>query len=138
MRTLLLTLMLVFPGIGLLVSIYFGFDLKRFVATTPEIDSQSDLERFKQIVKKQMYGALGQFVILIIPTLLFLYGFFSRTLFFRDVAYLIVPSLVILAAGLYFKTLERRAQTLPIANPQLQPERDRVVEVWKHKPFPDW
>ena len=85
MRTVLLTLMIVFPVIGLLVSLYFGVTLQRFITTTPEIRSRDELERFKQVVKTQMYAALVQGVILIIPTLLLFYGFLSRTLVMLDI-----------------------------------------------------
>jgi hypothetical protein len=138
MRTVLLTLMITFPVIGLLVSLYFGVTLQRFITTTPEIRSRDELERFKQVVKTQMYAALAQGAILIIPTLLLFYGFLSRTLVMLDIVYLLIPSLILLGVAIYFKPIERQVQTLPVADPQLQQERDCVVDVWKHKPFPNW
>lgn len=137
MRSAIIIAMLLFPSIGLLLSVYFGYELKRYMKEVAEICSQQDFDRFKHIAKKQMYAALVQMVVLMTPIVLFLYGKFTNVLDYSDVVFLIVPSLVMIIVGLCGKKTEKLFQSLPVAD-ELRQEHDRVVHVWIHKAFPDW
>lgn len=138
-RTTILAIMLTCPVIGLILSLYFGSLLKKFLTTTPEIASTQDMERFKQLVKGQMYAALVQIAILSIPILVFAYGLWIKVLKPNtDILYMLVPSLVVLGAGMALKSVERNVQNVPTANEELTKERDRIVDIWLHQPFPNW
>ena len=54
-----------------------------------------------------------------------------------DVLYLIVPLAFVFCVGVYFKSIERRAQTLAVSE-EFREEYARVVYTWLHKPFPTW
>jgi len=138
-RTTILAIMLTCPVLGLIVSFYFGSLLKKFLTTTPAINSLQDIERFKQLVKGQMYAALVQIVILSIPIIVFAYGFWIKVLKPNtDILYMLVPSLVVLGAGMTLKSVERKVQNVPTATDELAKERDRIVDIWLHQPFPNW
>lgn len=138
-RTTILAIMLTCPTIGLILSLYFGSQLKRFLTHTPEIKSTQDIERFKQLVKGQMYAALAQIVILSIPILTFAYGLWIKELQPNtDILYMLAPSLIVLGAGMAMKGVEHKVQNVPTATEDLTKERDRVVDIWLHQPFPNW
>lgn len=138
-RTTILAIMLACPTIGLIFSLYFGSQLKRFLTSTPEIKSAQDMEQFKQLVKGQMYAALAQIVILSIPILVFVYGFWIKELKPNtDILYMLAPSLVVLGAGMAMKSVEHKVQNVPTKTEDLTKERDRIVDIWLHQPFPNW
>ena len=137
-RTHIIVIMLACPAIGLILAAYFGMRLRQFVRSTPELRSDSDLDAFKRLVKGQMYAALAQIVILSVPILIFAVGFWKKIVFTKDIVYLFVPSLMILAVGMLLKSVERNAQQVPAANEQLTQERDKIVDIWLHQPFPNW
>lgn len=137
-RTHVIVIMLACPTVGLILAAYFGMQLRQFVRSTPELRSNSDLDAFKRLVKGQMYAALAQIVILSIPILIFAVGFWKKIVFTKDIVYLFVPSLIILAVGMLLKSVERNAQQVPAVNEELKQERDRIVDIWLHQPFPNW
>jgi len=137
MRETLLGLLIALPGIGVLISTVLGLQLWRFVRARPGIETETDLLVFKRVVAGQMYGALAQIVVLGSPLVLFFYGIWAKVLAVRDVTYLILPSLVVLAVGLLFKRVEGRARRMQVAEP-LRQAYDHVVRVWFKKALPDW
>ena len=138
-RTTIFAIMLTCPAIGLILCLYFGSLLKRFLTNTPEIKSAQDMERFKQLVKGQMFAALAQIAVLSIPILVFVYGLWIKVLKPNtDILYMLVPSLVVLGAGMALKSVERNVQNVPTATDELTKERDRIVDIWLHQPFPNW
>lgn len=134
----LLLAMLALIGMGLLLSIVFGWQLKRFCDRTPEIRTGADLEAFKRVVAGQMYAALAQIVILLAPWVLFGYGFFTGKLAVNDALYLTLPYIAMGIGGLLMKRVEERAKRLPVSDPQLLEARDRVVHTWVKRALPDW
>ncbi len=138
-RTTIIAIMLTCPVIGLMLCVYFGGHLRRFLKETPQIKSPKDIERFEQLVKGQMYAALAQIVILSIPILVFAYGLFIKLLKPNtDILYMLAPSLIVLAAGMILKKTEHTVQHIPTANDELAKERDRIVEIWQHQALPNW
>lgn len=134
----LLLAMLALIGLGLALSVVFGWQLKRFCERTPEIRTGADLEAFKRVVAAQMYAALAQVVILLSPWVLFGYGFFTDKLVIGDVLYLTLPYIAVGIGGLLMKRVEERAKHLPVSDPQLLEARDRVVHTWVKRALPDW
>lgn len=138
MRTALLGGMVGCYTLGILLAVVFGNELRRFLAEVPEICSSPEMERFKRTVAHQMLGALVQMVVLLLPWALYGFGLVNKVLSFRDLPlFVVVPSVLLLAAGQAMKKLERRVQEMPCAQ-ELRPERERVVQTWKKKPLPDW
>lgn len=138
MRALFLALLIGFPALALALVGYATIALRRFAAATPRIATPADLARFKRVAARQMVLALVQIGLLGAPLLLYAAGGITGHIALRgDVGYLLVPSLLVLGAGLLAKRVERRVHQLP-ASAELQHERDRVVQVWLTRPLPDW
>ncbi len=134
----LVLVMMALIGLGLLLSVVFGWQLKRFCDRTPEIRTGADLEAFKRVVAGQMYAALAQIVILLAPWAVFGYGFFTGKLAIGDALYLTLPYIAVGIGGLLMKRVEERAKHLPVSDPQLEEARDRVVHTWVKRALPDW
>jgi len=138
MRLILIAIMVVAPAVGLIICIVFGQQLKKFLVEVREIKSSADIEYLKRIAARQMYAALVQIVVLSLPTITFFFGLTTHILRGVDLIFIIVPSLVILAAGKYYKSSETSVWTMPASDPVLAAERDRIVQVWRSKAVPDW
>ncbi len=138
MRTLLLTLMLVSPGLALVNAVIQGRGLKKFLNSTPELASSLDLEEFKRVTGRQMWAALAQAVLLLIAPACFFWGLMIHSLTPADFVWILLPSVVVILVARSFRSLELRAWSIPAANEYLTAERDRVVKVWRTKPIPDW
>lgn len=138
MRTLLLTLMLVSPGLALVNAVIQGRGLKKFLNSTPELASSLDLEEFKRVTGRQMWAALAQAVLLLIAPACFFWGLMIHSLTPADFVWILLPSVVVILVARSFRSLELRVWSIPAANEYLTAERDRVVKVWRTKPIPDW
>ena len=63
-RTILIIFILSFTTAGILNSLYFGLELKRYVSRTQVLDSSLAILRYKKMVANQMRAALVQIVLL--------------------------------------------------------------------------
>lgn len=103
------------------------------------IDTRQDLEAFKTLAKTNMYGAWVAMVVAGLPIALFVYGLMRGLLGGSPARFLLMlPMSVVLLFTKKMKQNEQLAQNLPVTDPILKKERDRVVDVWMHKAFPDW
>ncbi len=136
--SLIVTLLAGLPSLSLLSGIVLMTELKRFMAGTPGIETEQDLEHFKKIVKHQMYAALLQIVLLGAPVFLFSYGIQKGILEFGDILFVIVPNSIVIALGLSLKKLEKKGQSISASTPELRSEVDSVVYFWKKKALPGW
>ncbi len=137
-RTIYLLLMVALPAIGVLNAFWFGNELKSFIASTPKLASSRDMEEFKTVVAHQMYAALAQIVLLATPPILYFAGLFQGVLRPSDIVFILVPSMVILAVAAIYRGGEARAKTMPATDPELERQRDAIVQTWMRKPWPDW
>lgn len=138
-RSTLITLMVLFPALGILNMIFHNFKLRRFNKEVPQIEKRMHLERLKKEAKAQMYAALVQIVVLGLPFVFFLYGIWKGRLSFGDVfLYGILPSVASIIVGQACKGTEKISKSQFVEDPQLRKERDEVVYTWDHKAFPDW
>lgn len=138
MREALISVMLVLPFFAICNSIVTGNGILHFVRNTPAISTWQHMESFKSMVAKQMYSALVQILLLIVPVPVFVAGVMMGALNTIECLYFILPpSLVVLGVGLLYKKLEHRAQTLPVSD-EFSAEYQRVIEVWMKKPLPKW
>jgi hypothetical protein len=138
MRQTLLLLILLLPALGILNAVWFGSELARFAREVLRLESSADVERFKEVVARQMYAALVQIVILAAPPILFFVGIVRRELFPADVLAIIVPAGVVIAVAALYKKVEQRVRAIPAADPELERQRDAVIHTWLKKPLPDW
>jgi hypothetical protein len=138
MRSTYTLLMLLFPALAIVNSWWFGRELKAFVDATPAIASTADLERMKAVVKRQMIAALAQILLLAAGPAVYALGLYRHLLRPADVVFVIVPSALVLAAGVALKRVEAAARSLHTPDDELRRQRDAIVATWLKKPLPDW
>jgi protein-S-isoprenylcysteine O-methyltransferase Ste14 len=137
-RTILIIFILGFTTAGILNSLYFGLELKRYVARTQVLDSSLAILRYKKMVANQMRAALVQIVLLATPVIAFVAGMMLEWFHGTDLFIVIIPSLVIVAIALYFRGWEMMARSIPATDPEIEEERDAIVRTWLRKALPDW
>ncbi len=130
--------MLGLPALAVVNAFWFGTELKNFLSSTPRLESSHDLERFKTVVAHQMYAALIQIVLLATPPIVFFFGIFRGVLNPSDLLYIIGPSAVILIVAAMYRGHEKRAKSIPTADPGLEQQRDAIIHTWMRRPWPDW
>ncbi len=130
--------MLGLPALAVVNAFWFGTELKNFLSSTPRLESSHDLERFKTVVAHQMYAALIQIVLLATPPIVFFFGIFRGVLNPSDLLYIIGPSAVILIVAAMYRGHEKRAKSIPTADPELEQQRDAIIHTWMRRPWPDW
>jgi hypothetical protein len=138
MRDVFIFLLVFFPGLGIVNAFWFGRELADFLVKYDGLRSDQDMLAYKRVVGRQMYAALVQIVLLLMPTLLFFTGFFSGVLKVLDLVFVVVPSVLVIVVGMRYKRLEEPMKAILAATPELENERDDVVATWLKKPFPDW
>lgn len=111
--------------------------MKAFLRDIPAIDSHGNLVRLKRLVGFQMYGALLQTFLLVVPFGLFFLGVYLNALSTSDVRYAIVASAVSLLAGLYVKSVEAEVKGMSVAE-EFRHEYAEIIDVWMNKVFPTW
>ena len=114
-----------------------GNELKRFVIEVPELRTAEHLRRFKGMVARNMYAALGQIILFIIPWVCYFVGITRQVLVGGEVLIILVLSVANFIVGQRLKKTEDAVRALPV-DEELKAERDRVVKTWEKKPFPDW
>jgi hypothetical protein len=137
-RTLAIIALLGFPALAAVNAVYFGSELKRFVQATPRLASTRDLERFKVVVAHQMYAALAQIVLLVVPIVVFFAGMMFEFLEPSDLAFVIAPAVVIIIIAAGYRGWESRAKAIPTDDPELADAHQKIVHTWLRKPFPNW
>lgn len=138
MRQTYLLIILILPAVAILNSWFFGSELQRFTRAVRTISSTAEIEQFKAVVARQMYGALVQIVLLAVPPIVFFVGIVRGVLGPGDLVFVIVPSLVVIAVAVVYKRVEKEAQSIPVADDELRRQRDMIIHTWLKKPLPDW
>jgi hypothetical protein len=138
LHTVFIALIVAFPILALVNVVYFGLELRSFLARTATLESSLDLLRYRKVVGHQMYAALAQIGLLLAPLLVFIVGILLDVLEASDIVFVIAPALVIIVVAVVFRGWEQHAKTIPAADPELEAQRDAVVRTWMRKPFPDW
>jgi hypothetical protein len=139
MRQWLIFALLMPPVATVLMMVLLRPSLKRFQRTVPLIRTPVDLSSLKKLVTVQMYAALIALALMAVPTLVWIYGHFVEGhLGWPDLLlFVFVPIVIwqVVAGKLSGPAKEVRAIS---AVPELQAERDHVVDVWLNRVFPDW
>jgi hypothetical protein len=137
-RTLLILGILGFATAGIANSIWFGLDLKRYSERTQILATRLDMLRFKKVVARQMYAALIQAVLLIVPLVIFFTGVSFEILNPSEILLVIVPSVIMIFVAVFSRRWEYRVKTIAAADPEIEEQRDAIVRTWLRKPWPDW
>ena len=132
---LILVYLIVYAWI-LISSLWAIVHTKGFLDTTPSIQDEQSLDRFKAVARLSMrlaiIGMAACVIGVIVGILLILrYGFLA-------LAGVLLVNGVLLGLGLYLRGLEKRARSLPAASDYLAEQHKRISETWVKKPFPDF
>jgi hypothetical protein len=138
MRSLFIIVVLVLQAAAAVNSVVHGTRLMQYVKKTRYLRTEQDLDRFKTVVARQMYAAVVQMGLLILPLVFYLVGVFTGILYPTDLPMIIVPAALILVLGYVFKKVEVAARNIPALNLRIEKQRDLIAATWKKKALPDW
>jgi uncharacterized membrane protein len=126
------------PMVTIIMQIVVMHSHHVFLRAIPELRDPTDMIAFKRLAAANMYLALVAIVLQVVLLAVWIVGVLTKNLPLASIFLTFIPFLAMLALGLAAKQMEQRIQTMPAPDPALAAERDRVVETWKHRPFPDW
>ena len=138
MHYIFLTTIIVLQLTGLIYCIIFIRKFTDFLNLVDSLKNKIDMEKFKKLVKENMYAALLNLVFLGSSWIIYFIGFFLKILGIIDFIFILIPAVLIVLFSLKLKSLEKMVQKLPADNPVLEEESNMIVDIWLHKPFPNW
>ena len=122
-----------------LANLAFGVsDIKKFLKYHSSISSTMDLGHFKKMVRKQMYMALAQIVILGAMAVLSVVGILIGRISNTQFILVLLMDGIIWFTGKMSKSLEKRAQNLKVEALEHRAEYTSICATWVRKPFPDF
>jgi hypothetical protein len=142
MRTTLLTIMVALPALAAIFMIVGTITYRRFRRNVPELRSRDDLRRLRSLAKLHMYLAL-----LVHPYVLFggvIVTWLIGRLVVKELGWVdlllfgVLPLIVPVVIAVKGESPARMAKSMPASNATLASERDRIVDVWLNRLFPDW
>jgi hypothetical protein len=140
MEAILTMAALVFCVLGFLVTaVVVGIDMTRFLARTPELRTEADMDAYRGLVGRNMLAALVALLFGIPALILLGVAFYMEYVDWciLSLAAMLTTALS-LATSLWTKSLEKRLKNIPTADEDMDAERDHIVEVWHKRMLPDW
>lgn len=112
--------------------------VKRFMTIHKRISTMMELTRFKRMVRKQMFQALIQIILLGAMGTLSFVGILIGSI--DTIQFLVVLAMngIIVYAGNQGKSIEKRARDLPVDDLELRTEYGNICRTWRLKAFPDF
>ncbi|MFH1459612.1 MAG: hypothetical protein ABIG64_04490 [Candidatus Omnitrophota bacterium] len=139
----LIFIILFFSLVGLGLAVY-NITVKKsqeFLAKYSQLDSKNSFDEFKKIIAWQMYVFFPVLIFLTTPLILLIYVFVQGILTFNnDFIVLIIFISVyvyVFKKSKRYKQLEDKLKNIQV-QPDLLKQKDRLINTWLHKPFPDW
>lgn len=123
-------------GIAAALALWSRAQLLRFLADTPEIADNLCLDRYKALVRVQMYLALAMIVLLVAGMVVA--AFVIKRNGVLGFAVAILANVLVLGLGLRHRTFEVKARTLHARSQDLAGEYRRVSDTWLNRPLPDF
>ena len=114
-------------------------DMTAFLARTPELLTDADMAAYRRLVGRNMLAAL--LTLLFGGPALVLVGvaFYMEYVDWCVLSLmLLVTTALSLSATVWTKALEKRLKNIPVADAEMEAERDHIVDVWHKKMLPDW
>ena len=142
MRALLLTIMVALPTIGAVFLVVLTITYHRFRRIVPELRTPEDLQRLRSLAKFQMYLAIPGHPLVTIggPIAIWFIGWLVlKELGWLDLlVYGVLPMILPVAIAAIGESPATMAKDIPAKEASLASERDRIVDVWINRLFPDW
>ena len=112
--------------------------IRSFLSQETSIRTHQSLQSFKSMVRKQMYQALLQLIILGIMCVLGILGIINGRLNFNGTLLFLLLNVINIFAGKWGKGFEKKVRSLKVEDPNLLEEYKSVCRTWGRKPFPDF
>jgi hypothetical protein len=142
MRALLLTIMVALPTIAAVFLVVLTITYRRFRRIVPELRTPEDLQRLRSLAKFQMYLAIPGHPLVTIggPIAIWFIGWLVlKELGWLDLlVYGVLPMILPVAIAAIGESPATMAKDIPAKEASLASERDRIVDVWINRLFPDW
>ncbi len=106
----------------------------------PVIRDDSDMRAFKRLATVQMYGSLPVIYLAWLPIIVWVVGkfIFGHLTWLDGLLFVILPFAALIAWSFAAIGTADGARETPAESETLTTERDRVVDVWVNKNFPEW
>ena len=124
--------------VGIINGIIAATGIKKYLATKPQIENPKAFERFKKMVRQQMFQALAQIGILGPMLIMGLYGLITIQFSGMQILLWLVYNGVIFGVGKWAKKFEDSARSLWTADEELKKSYEDVCQSWKRKALPDF
>ena len=140
MRFWLVTSMVAAAGAVALAMIGLYFPLRSFREKHPEIRGDADMLAFKRLASVQMYVSLAALYLTWVPLLIWIVGKFvlGRLTWLDGLLFVVLPFVIQFALSAVAVGTAEAVRRTPAATDTLTAERDRVVDVWVNKKYPEW
>lgn len=135
MRQTFIAAILVLLAGGAVNAFWCVWLMRVFLRAIPAIRSHADVIRLRRLVGFQMYGALLQTFLLVVPFGLFFAGVYLDALSGRDAAYAVVASAVVCVALIYVKVTERQVKAMPVSD-EFRDEFIEIMDMWSNRMLP--
>lgn len=112
--------------------------IRSFLSQDSSIRTYQSFESFKSMVRKQMYQALLQVIILGTMCVLGVLGIINGKLNSGGTLLFLLLNVINIFAGKWGKGFEKKARSLKVESPNLLDEYKTVCRTWFRKPFPDF
>ncbi len=112
--------------------------IKDFLSQDSSIRTYQSLESFKNMVRKQMYQALLQLIILGTMTVIGIVGMLTGKLNFNGILLFLLLNVINIFAGKWGKGFENKARLLKVEDPKFLTEYKSICRTWFRKMFPDY
>lgn len=124
---------------GAVLALWGWLQLRSFLASFDSINSQSEFDEFKRVVKTNMLLALAIMVLFGITIVLVASGFYFGAFGWTDLrSPLLILGLVCSSAGVKLTSAESQLKGIALNNESLRVDFDHVVARWTSSAFPDW
>jgi hypothetical protein len=116
------------------------FPLRSFRRNRPLLRDEADMSAFRRLASVQMYVSWAALRLTWVPLVIWLVGKFALGAlnWWDGLLFVVLPFFVQLAVAAGAVGTAKAVRSTPAADDRLAAERDRVVEVWVNKDFPEW
>ena len=122
----------------IIVGLYGGGSIKKFLAKVSAIKDEQDMMLFKKMAAEQMYLTLFLMPVCVMSLLVYLFFLFTGFFTGSEKLFFLVQYVAIFYFSKKMKQDETKSRTLEVSSDTLRQERDHIVATWEKKPFPDW
>jgi len=140
MRFALVLSMATAAGAVVVAMIVLYFPLRSFRQKYKVLRNEADMLAFKRLASFQMYVSLVALYLTWVPLVLWLVGKFGlgQLTWLDGLLFVILPLVVQFAISAGAIGTARELRCTPAGDENLTAERDRVVDVWVNKKYPEW